>query len=92
MDYSKEFHGHSLEKFYMLKPKLGDGIIMYDAPPGVANELFKLSEREMMLVLDKKKTLDEALQTIESEGQAALEQAKSEQVRAAEEENDKKLD
>ncbi|GAA0137494.1 hypothetical protein YSY43_43350 [Paenibacillus sp. YSY-4.3] len=90
MDYSTEYHGHSLEKFYKLKPKLDDSIIMYDTPPGVSNELFKLSERELMLVLDKKTTLDEALQTIESEGQALLDQAKREEARVAEEENNKK--
>lgn len=76
MDYATEYRGHSLEKFYKLKPKLGDGVIMGRTPPGFADELFKLIDRELMLVLEKKKSLTEALETIEAEGQAALDLAR----------------
>lgn len=76
MDYATEYHGYSMGKFYKLKPKLGDGVILGRTPSGFAEELFKLLDRELMLVLEKKKSLAEALETIESEGQAALDQAK----------------
>lgn len=77
MGYSKEFDGHSLEVFYKLKPKLSED--MYARADKIPTEFYSayqpIVDREINLVMEKKKSLDEALQTIQEEGQAALDKA-----------------
>lgn len=77
MGYSTEFDGHSLEAFYKLKPGM-DSSGWYDGEK-IPNEFYQpyhqLLEKEIGLVVDKKKSLDEALKTIQEQGQAALDKA-----------------
>ncbi|MFD1179378.1 ABC transporter substrate-binding protein [Paenibacillus puldeungensis] len=77
MGYSTEYDGHSLEAFYKLKPDM-KGSEWYGSEK-IPNEFYDqyrpLLEKEIGLVVDKKKSLDEALKTIQEQGQAALDKA-----------------
>lgn len=77
MGYSKEFEGVSLDVFYKLQPNL-DGISSMDnnkIPKGFYPQYQLIIDRELKLVQDNKKSMDEALQTIEQEGQVVLDKA-----------------
>lgn len=77
MGYSKEFEGVSLEVFYKLQPKL-EGAVSIDMnkiPQSFYPQYQPIVDRELKLVQDNKKSMDEALQTIEQEGQVILDKA-----------------
>ena len=77
MGYSKEFEGVSLDVFYKLQPKL-EGAVSKDMskiPQSFYPQYQPIVDREMKLVQDNKKSMDEALQTIEQEGQVILDKA-----------------
>ncbi|MGG1936718.1 ABC transporter substrate-binding protein [Paenibacillus macerans] len=72
----REYNGVSLDVFYKLKPKLDNDSDNYDKIPDSFHEkYYSLFSREIKLVQDKKKSIDEALQTVQDEGQAALNKA-----------------
>ncbi|GGH33401.1 hypothetical protein GCM10008013_38480 [Paenibacillus segetis] len=66
--FIKEINGLSLDSFYKLKPILSES----SGSSGIPSSLFEIMEREMKLVQENKKSLDEAMNTIQTEGQAAL--------------------
>lgn len=77
MGYSKEFEGISLDVFYKLQPKLEGAVSkeMSKIPNSFYPQYKPIIDRELKLVQDNKKTMDEALQTIEQEGQVVLDKA-----------------
>lgn len=82
MGYSNEFDGHSLEAFYALKPKLdqgGSAERMNKIPSDFYMQFYTLQEEQLQLVQDKKKSVDEALQAMEQEGQVLLDKAVKDQ-------------
>lgn len=72
-----EVAGYDLEVFYKLKPKVGLNI--YSETDRIPAAFFpayrEIVDREIRLVREKSKTLDAALQTIQDEGQLALDNA-----------------
>lgn len=77
MGYSKEFEGVSLDVFYKLQPKL-EGAVSKDMskiPQSFYAQYQPIADREMKLVQDNKKSMEEALNTIEQEGQVVLDKA-----------------
>ncbi|MFD1179376.1 ABC transporter substrate-binding protein [Paenibacillus puldeungensis] len=76
MGYLKEYEGTSLEPYYKLKPIL-DGTLKSNnkIPNKFHNEFETILDKEIGQVLDKKKSLDDALKAIQQQGQAALDQA-----------------
>ncbi|MNP29916.1 hypothetical protein D3C76_1229650 [compost metagenome] len=77
MGYSTEFEGVNLEVFYKLKPKLDQKYYTRaeKIPQSFNTEYDPIVEREIGLVQEKKKSLDDALKTIEEEGQVVLDKA-----------------
>lgn len=78
MGFNKEYDGNSLDVFYKLKPKLGESNYSRLAEK-IPNDFYQqyqpILDREIGLVEQKKKSLDEALKTIEAEGQAVLDKS-----------------
>lgn len=77
MNVTKEFNGMNLDVFYKLKPSLSnDRSEDYTKiPEAFSMEYYGILTREIQLAQDKKKSIDEALQTVESEAQALLDKA-----------------
>lgn len=76
MGYSTEFNGINIEGFYKLKPKLDQSSARADKiPVSFYNEFNPLVEAEIALVQEEKKSLDDALKTIEEQGQVLLDRA-----------------
>ncbi|MNI81622.1 hypothetical protein D3C73_1382580 [compost metagenome] len=77
MGYSTEFDGISLDVFYKLKPKLDQKYYTRaeKIPTNFYEQYNPIVERETGLVQEKKKSLDDALKTIEEEGQVVLDKA-----------------
>ncbi|WP_018753857.1 ABC transporter substrate-binding protein [Paenibacillus sanguinis] len=82
MNVRKEFNGLNLDVFYKLKPNLSnDRNEDYNKIPEAFNmEYYGIMNREIQLAQDKKKSIEEALQTIESEAQAVLDKAIKEEA------------
>ncbi len=81
MGVTKEFDGVSLEPFYKLKPVIDNSNANMDKIPITFYEKYQpIVSREMDLVQKKSKSIDEALRTIEEEGQAQLDIAVKEQA------------
>jgi multiple sugar transport system substrate-binding protein len=75
--YVKDKDGHNLEAFYKLKPISGTLYQDYQKLPQTFFQSFQpLAEAELTEVLNNKKTLDAALQNIQTQGQAQLEKSK----------------
>ncbi|MBP1907183.1 multiple sugar transport system substrate-binding protein [Paenibacillus turicensis] len=74
---SKEYKGISLEAFYKLKPKmaLDSDNELTSIPSSFYEKYQPIMAREIKLLEENKKTVDEALNTIQTEAQAALDQA-----------------
>ncbi|GGG19443.1 ABC transporter substrate-binding protein [Paenibacillus aceti] len=73
MGFKKEIEGQSLDPFYALKPKMNKRYRNMDKlPDNFMGEYNTILNRELELVKDNKKTLDEALKVIQSEAQTAL--------------------
>jgi multiple sugar transport system substrate-binding protein len=73
---SKEYNGVSLEAFYKLKPKLLiNNNNIASIPDDFYTKYLSIFKREVNLVEENKKTVDEALDTAQSEAQFALDQA-----------------
>jgi len=73
MDFKKDFEGQSLDPFYALKPKANKSYDnMEKLPDNFYGEYNSILTRELGLVKDNKKALDEALKTIQAEAQTAL--------------------
>ncbi|WP_410770757.1 ABC transporter substrate-binding protein [Fontibacillus sp. BL9] len=77
MGFNTEYDGHNLEVFYKLKPKTTPDMSsrMDKIPMEFYSQYQTIMDRELALVQEKKKSIDEALQTIEQEGQVALDKA-----------------
>ncbi|RCX18987.1 multiple sugar transport system substrate-binding protein [Fontibacillus phaseoli] len=81
MGATKEYDGISLEPFYKLKPMFDNSNQNMDKIPGEFYQKYQpIVSREMDLVQKKSKSIDEALRTIEQEGQAQLDIAVKEQA------------
>lgn len=76
MSFNKDFEGQSLDVFYALKPKVNGNNTSSDKIPSAFNEQFQsIMSREIALIQENKKSLDEAIKTIQAEGQVALDNA-----------------
>lgn len=77
MGISTEFNGVNLESFYKLKPKFDSSSSRDYAkiPDDFYMQYQPILEREMKLAQEKKKSIDEALQTVQDEAQALLDKA-----------------
>ena len=77
MDVNNEYNGVSLDVFYKLKPNLDNSIGLDNnkIPNKFHMEYYGILSREIQLAHDKKKSIEEALQTVENEAQAALDKA-----------------
>jgi len=75
MDYSKEYQGHILEAFYKLKPNLDSPL--YLDPKGLSFDMqySKILQSEVKQVINNKKTLDKALDSIQTQVQKSLDDA-----------------
>ena len=74
--FTKEYNGVSLEPLYKLQPKINtDEGFGNSVPEEFYGEYDMILEREVKLLEENKKTVDEALNTIQTEGQAALDKA-----------------
>lgn len=82
MGVSNEYDGVSLDVFYKLKPKVdSESSQDYEKiPTDFYSQYQPILDRELKLVQDKKKSIDEALQTVEQEGQAVLDKAVKEEA------------
>lgn len=81
MGFSKEFDGQSLDVFYKLKPVADDSNRNMDKIPSDFYAQYQpIVDRELGLVKDKSKSLDEALKTIQDEAQVALDKAVKDQA------------
>lgn len=74
---NKEYDGVSLDAFYQLKPKWDGDRVRDDEkiPDDFYDPYQQIVDREIKLVEENKKSVEEALQTIEQEGQAVLDKA-----------------
>ncbi|HEY4392347.1 MAG TPA: extracellular solute-binding protein [Paenibacillus sp.] len=73
MGFKKDFEGQSLDPFYALKPKANKNYRSWDKmPENFYGDYNMVMTKELDLVKNNKKTLDEALKTIQSEAQTAL--------------------
>lgn len=77
MNVRKEYNGFNLDVFYKLKPNLSsDNSEDYSKlPEAFQMEYYGILTREIQLAQDKKKSIEEALQTIQDELQALLNKA-----------------
>lgn len=78
MGYSKEYDGYSLDAFYALKPKLDQSASyerMSKIPSDFYMQFYTVQEEQLKLVQEKKKSVEEALQAMEQEGQVILDKA-----------------
>ncbi|MGG0824212.1 extracellular solute-binding protein [Paenibacillus turicensis] len=76
LGFSKEYEGVSLEPLYKLQPKIKlNESVGGSIPAGFFEKYNEILERETKLLEENKKTVDEALNTIQMEAQAALDQA-----------------
>jgi multiple sugar transport system substrate-binding protein len=74
--FTKEYNGISLEPLYKLQPKINlDESLGESIPREFYGEYNTILEREVKLLEENKKTVDEALNKIQMEAQAALDQA-----------------
>lgn len=81
MGASREYNGVSLEPFYKLKPVFNNVPKNADKiPSDFYMQYYEISSRELGLVEKKSKSIDEALQTLEKEGQALLDKLVKEQA------------
>lgn len=84
----KEFHGRSVEPFYKLKPTVRSSDLR--SHENVPEEFYRLYspllEDTLKVIVDNKKTVDEALAELQVQGQNALDQARAAEKR---EENSK---
>lgn len=71
--YFKDLEGRSTEPFYLLKPKQGKGLLDDKNIPHGFYDLFDpLLAEALQAIIDKQKTIDEALAELEMKGQQAL--------------------
>ncbi|MBU5441638.1 extracellular solute-binding protein [Paenibacillus sp. MSJ-34] len=76
MGFMKDDNGQSLDVFYALTPKLNrNDMNSRKVPTEFRGQFQSLMSEEIALVQENKKSLDEALKTIQEKGQAALDQA-----------------
>lgn len=81
MGFSKEYDGLNLDVFYKLKPSPDDSYRSMDKiPSDFYSQYQPIVDRELGLVKDKSKSLDEALKTIQDEAQVVLDKAVKEQA------------
>lgn len=77
MNTSKEYNGLNLDVFYKLKPSLSrdSGVDYTKIPEAFHMGYYGILTREIQLAQDKKKSIEEALQTVQDESQALLNKA-----------------
>lgn len=68
-------NGYDLDAYYKLEPQMSDNIIMENVTGFGYSEYLDLQNREITLVREGKKSLDEALRMIQEEGQATIDRA-----------------
>lgn len=80
MGFMKDDNGQSLDVFYALKPKLNrNDMNSRKIPTEFRGQFQSLMSEEIAQVQENKKSLDEALKTIQEKGQAALDKAVKDQ-------------
>ena len=91
MGYLTEYEGTSLEPLYKLKPNLEKVLKSNEKIPNkFFNEFQTIVDKEIEQVLDKKKSLDDALKAAEQQGQAVLDQAVKDEAAGKETSGDAK--
>ncbi|MNJ62509.1 hypothetical protein D3C77_583520 [compost metagenome] len=75
MNVSMQPKGYDLDAYYKLEPQMSDNIIMENVTGFGYTDYLNLQNREIALVREGKKSLDEALRTIQEEGQAMIDRA-----------------
>ncbi|MGZ7445330.1 ABC transporter substrate-binding protein [Paenibacillus sp. TH7-28] len=77
----KDYEGQSLDAFYKLKPADNSSGYMglSDAPDSFFQQFQQIKDRELDLVQKGSKSIDEALEKIQADGQAALDKAYKEE-------------
>jgi multiple sugar transport system substrate-binding protein len=74
--YNIDKEGHNIEAFYKLKPAANEtSPYLYDIPNGFFQSFMALANMELNQVMDNKKSLDEALAALQTQGQASLDAA-----------------
>lgn len=75
----KDFYGRSVEPFYKLKPRADSSDILFhkNVPRQFYRLFTPLLEHTLTAIVDKKKTVDEALAELQVKGQQALEQVQA---------------
>lgn len=74
--YNQDKEGHNIQAFFKLKPIADEEApYLYDIPQNFYQTLIALGNQEITQVVDGKKTLDEAMAAIQTQGQAALDAA-----------------
>ncbi|GFN33968.1 ABC transporter substrate-binding protein [Paenibacillus xylaniclasticus] len=76
--YNKAKDGTSLEAFYKLKPR-DQQTYWYNVPGDFYMQINQIATTELQAVQSGSKSIDEALATMQSSGQAALEKAREEE-------------
>lgn len=82
MNSSMQINGYDLDAYYKLEPRMSDNIIMENVTGFGYTEYLDLQNREIALVREGKRSLDEALRTIQEEGQATIDRASIELEKA----------
>jgi len=86
-EFNADVDGRSMEPFYKLEPKANTYNEYRKAPVKFFSALTDIMKPEIDAVLKDKKTLEEALKTIQEKGQEELLKAKKEAEKAAEKES-----
>lgn len=76
MGVVKEYEGVNLDVFYKLEPRSRSSVVMSGMPPGFNEQYQRLLSRELDLVRKGSKTIDDALDTVQAEAQAAWDLAR----------------
>lgn len=69
-------NGHNLAAFYKIKPTVPNFELPMEVPPRFYREFYELADREAHAVIDGKKTLEEALETVEKQGNDLLKRSR----------------
>lgn len=74
METNRQYHGIDLSAFYTLRMKLdpNGGFALSQIPKGFFAEFQSIQDREIKFILDGQKSIDEALEEMQTEGQQAL--------------------
>lgn len=72
---TKEYNGYSLEAFYKIKPKVSSVNKSSNIPSDFSQPFQEIIDRETDLIKENKKSIEEAIITMQDEGQTLLDKA-----------------